>query len=182
MDLDKFLNKMCSEHTVEKVSTELDVWLHICNVITHSPLIASANLISEISRVPVKMSRSTTTLGCYVSRGGKPCCIRIQFDQEPELIIQTLLHEIAHLLDHLVSFSGQAYRGAHRSGWVQWAVALGISPCRTGYSERLEQQRQQRKKLVAVCSGCGESFYRIRRLNRNRTYFHRQCGSPLKRI
>lgn len=141
MDLDEFLNNTCLEKTVERLSTQLDVWSRICEVITQESLIASGNLIAQISQVPVKTSRSTTTLGCYVSRGGKPCCIRIQFDQEPELIVQTFLHEVAHLLDHLISFSGKPYRGAHRSGWVRWAVALGISPCRTGRSERLEQQR-----------------------------------------
>lgn len=168
--------------TVETWLKHFDVWSHVCEVVGRERAIASKNLLLQIAQVPIVRSRSTTTLGCYVSRRGMPCCIRLQFDQEPELLVQTLLHEVAHLIDHLVSFTGQPYRGAHRSGWIYWAVALGIPPCRTGRSEKLAQQHQQRKKLVAICSGCGESFYRIRRLNRNRTYVHRHCGAPLKPV
>jgi predicted SprT family Zn-dependent metalloprotease len=168
--------------TVEAWSRQFDVWSRVCEVVGREQKVASGKLLEQIAQVPVVRSRSTTTLGCYVSRSGTPCCIRLQFDQEPELLVQTLLHEVAHLIDHLVSFPGRPYRGAHRSGWTFWAIALGISPCRTGNSESLAQQHQQRKKLVAVCSGCGELFYRVRRLNRNRTYIHKQCGSPLKPV
>ncbi|MBW2185451.1 MAG: hypothetical protein JRG71_03305 [Deltaproteobacteria bacterium] len=175
---DLFISKL----TVETWSRQFDVWSRVCEVIRREQTVASDTLLIQIAKVPVARSRSTTTLGCYVSRNDTPCCIRLQFDQEPELLVHTFLHEVAHLIDHLVSFSGRPYRGAHRSGWTFWAIALGISPCRTVKSEYLAQQHQQRKKLVAVCSGCGESFYRIRRLNRNRTYLHKQCGSPLKPV
>lgn len=168
--------------TVETWSIQFDIWERVCEVISREQTDLAEKILIQIAQVPVVRSRSTTTLGCYVSRYGMPCCIRLQFDQEPELLVQTFLHEIAHLIDHLVSFSGRSYRGAHRSGWTFWAIALGTSPCRTAKSERLAQQHQQRKKLVAVCSGCGESFYRIRRLNRNRTYLHKQCGSSLKPV
>lgn len=171
-----------AKQTVETCSRKFDVWSRICEVVSRDQTIDSKNLLLQIAQVPVVRSRSTTTLGCYVSRNDTPCCIRLQLDQEPELLVKTLLHEVAHLVDHLVSFSGKPYRGAHRSGWTFWAIALGITPCRTGESERLARQHQQRKKLVAVCSGCGESFYRIRRLNRNRTYLHKQCGSPLNPV
>lgn len=168
--------------TVETYSREFEVWARVCEVISREQTVLAEKLLTQIAQVPVVRSRSTTTLGCYVSRHDAPCCIRLQFDQEPELLVQTFLHEVAHLIDHLVSFSGRPYRGAHRSGWRAWAIALGVAPSRTGESESLARQHQQRKKLVAVCIGCGESFYRIRRLNRNRTYLHKQCGSPLKPV
>ena len=169
-------------HTVESFSRQVDVWTRICAVINKHCFDQPEGLLRQIAQVPIKRSRSTTTLGCYVSRSGVPYCIRLQFDQEAELLVHTLLHEVAHLIDHLIYFSGKAYRGAHRQGWQSLALALGISASRTGQSERLAENYQQRCKLVAVCSGCGEQFYRIRRLNRNRTYLHKQCGSPLKPV
>lgn len=168
--------------TVETWSRQFDVWTRVCEVVNREQSVLAEKILIQIAQVSVVRSRATTTLGCYVSRYGTPCCIRLQFDQEPELLVHTFLHEVAHLIDHLVSFSGKPYRGAHRSGWSFWAIALGISPCRTGESTHLARQYQQRKKLVAVCCGCGESFYRVRRLNRNRTYLHKQCGAPLKPV
>lgn len=170
-------SKQIVSDTVESCSRQLKIWGRICDVIAGNQF---DHLLTTISQVPIRRSRSTTTLGCYVSRHGAPHCIRLQFDQEDDLLADTLLHEVAHLLDHLVSFSGSAYRGAHRKGWQHWALALGISTSRTGKSERLAENYQQRSKLVAVCTGCGEKFYRIRRLNRNRVYVHKQCGSQLK--
>lgn len=174
--------KQVSNHTVESCSRQFDVWTRICTVIKHHHSDQSEYLLRSIAQVPIKRSRSTTTLGCYVSRNGAPYCIRLQFDQESELLVDTLLHEVAHLIDHLVTFSGKAYRGAHRQGWQFWALALGISVSRTGQSDRLAKSYQRRSKLIAVCSGCGEQFYRIRRLNRHRIYLHKQCGSPLKPV
>lgn len=172
--------KQLSNHTVESCSRQLNVWMRICAVINEHHSDQSEYLLKTVAQLPIKRSRSTTTLGCYVSRNGTPYCIRLQFDQESELLVHTLLHEVAHLIDHLVSFFGKTYRGAHRQGWQFLALAFGISTSRTGHSDRLAQNYQQRSKLIAVCSGCGERFYRIRRLNRNRVYLHKQCGSPLK--
>lgn len=169
-------------HTVESCSKQVDAWTRICDVVKQQQARQSESLLRQIAQVPIKRSRSATTLGCYVSRNGIPQCIRLQFDQESDLFVDTLLHEVAHLIDHLVSYAGEPYRGAHRSGWQFWAVALGISPSRTGQSKRLAKSYQQRTKLIAVCSGCGEQFFRIRRLNRHRTYVHKHCGSPLKPV
>ncbi|MEA3465849.1 MAG: hypothetical protein U9R29_07585 [Thermodesulfobacteriota bacterium] len=158
------------------------LWSHICDAVRQQNVNNYAHILDQVARLPVKRSRATRILGCYVSRQSQPWCVRLQFDQEPEQLRQTLLHEIAHVLDHLVNFSGQPYRGAHCSGWQVWATALGISTCRTGHSEVVARQYRQRQKLVAVCSGCGESIYRLRRLDRNRSYIHASCGSLLRPI
>lgn len=158
------------------------LWSRICAAVKQQNITNSTQVLDQVASLPVKSSRATRTLGCYVSRHGQPWCIRLQFDQEPEQLQLTLLHEVAHLLDHLVNFSGQPYRGAHRSGWQVWAIALGVSTCKTGHSEVLARQYYQRQKLVAVCSDCGEQIYRLRRLNRKRSYIHSGCGGLLRLI
>ena len=169
-------------HVVITLAQRHGLWSRICEAVQQQNVTNSAHILDQVARLTVKNSRATCALGCYVSRQSQPWCIRLQFDQEPEQLQHTLLHEVAHLLDHLVNFSGKSYRGAHRSGWQAWAIALGISTCRTGHSEVVAQQYRKRQKLVAVCSGCGEQIYRLRRLDRNRNYIHTDCGSLLRPI
>ncbi len=136
-------------------------------------------LLDRAGSVPVVRSRALRTLGSYVFRGANPLQIRLQFAQEPTKLRETFLHELAHLFDHLGSASARAYRGGHGTGWRHWAQALGIAPEVRGHSESLERLRNQRMKLVAVCSGCGAQFHRLRRFAQGRQYVHRDCGSKL---
>ncbi|MDA3904103.1 MAG: hypothetical protein PF441_11730, partial [Desulfuromusa sp.] len=107
----------------------------------------------------------------------------LQFAQEPGNLQHTFLHEVAHACDHLSRKHGhQPYRRAHGSSWKVWAKALGISTQCCGESEAVRALHQQRLKLVAVCQKCGIEFHRVRRLNRNRTYTHNQCGGKIQRL
>ena len=142
----------------------------------------SSRLLQQITDLPVRPSRAVRSLGCYVSRAGEPVCIRLQLAQEPEVLQQTFLHELAHLCDHLYHQPGIRYRRAHGPNWRNWASLLGAQPERCGESAALRQLYRQRLKLVAVCQRCGYEFHRTRRLNQRRKYFHRDCGGRLKAV
>lgn len=164
------------------LAQQCEVWSQIESAVMLLVADERAAFLRQLEDVSVRRSRATRSLGCYVSVAGAPQCIRLQFRQEPERLVETLLHEVAHLCDHLQNFSGLSYRGAHRSGWQQWAQALGITVKRTGKSEAVDELYRQRLKAVAVCSGCGETIYRLRRLPANKCYHHRRCGHLLTRL
>ncbi|SHI97334.1 SprT-like family protein [Malonomonas rubra DSM 5091] len=143
---------------------------------------AAKELLLELESVPVHRSRAVRRLGCYVSRLGKPVCIRLQFAQEAELLAETFLHEVAHACDHLSRKGRGKYSRAHGPQWCRWALALGIEPQVTGRSEQLDSLYAERLKVVAVCSRCGFELRRLRRLNRRGKYLHRECGGRLKPV
>ena len=166
--------------TVASLSRELGLWEDICENIRSFAGRKSARLIDLLAELPIERSHATRRLGSYVTRNGRPVCIRLQFAQEPENLKQTLLHELAHACDHLsVRFAGR-YRRAHGPSWQAWAEALGTSAKSCGRSQALDQLHRQRQKLVAVCQNCGAEFHRVRRLNQGRKYYHTTCGCPLR--
>lgn len=138
-----------------------------------------ACLLSRILDLPVRKSRALRSLGSYVSRGGRPQEIRLQFAQEPQSLRQTLLHEVAHLCDHLIHQEGRRYRRAHGPGWRLMVACLGCDASVRGSSDALGALRQQRLKLVAVCERCGAQFHRLRSFPKGRVYAHRGCGGRL---
>lgn len=146
------------------------------------PQAQAATLLIEVMKLPVRRSRALRSLGSYISKGGQPVCIRLQFHQEPDLLAETLLHEIAHVCDHLSNQLGRPYRQAHGHGWQTWAQAFGIRARRTGKSQVLCDIHEQRLKLVAVCLGCGLEIRRLRRLNRGTRYIHPGCGGRLQPV
>lgn len=166
--------------TVASLAQELDLWEEICESIKCFSGRKSARLIARLAELPVERSRATRRLGSYVTRNGRPACIRLQFALEPENLKQTLLHEIAHACDHLSARFAMRYRRAHGPSWQAWAKALGTSTESCGRSDALDRLHQQRQKLVAVCQNCGAEFRRVRRLNQGRKYFHTTCGGPLR--
>lgn len=170
---------MTATVSLQELAQRYALWPRIETAVTQQQVEQPVSFLQQVGRVPVQASRATRRLGCYVSIAGEPRCIRLQFSQESTALHQTLLHEVAHLCDHLENFNGQIYRGAHRRGWQSWALALGISTERCGTSVVVEQLYRQRLKPVAVCQGCGFVLYRQRRLARNRTYCHRECGHRL---
>jgi predicted SprT family Zn-dependent metalloprotease len=170
--------------TVKQHADELGLWPQIESAVEGMVSQRSTSaLLTKVAQIPIQKSRATRRLGAYVSRGGEPVCIRLQFAQEPDNLKQTFLHEVAHACDHL-SRKGwhKPYRRAHGPSWKSWAKALGISPLSCGESEAVRSLHQQRLKLVAVCQKCGAEFHRARRLNRNGTYTHQQCGGRIKTI
>ncbi|WP_321394273.1 SprT-like domain-containing protein [uncultured Desulfuromusa sp.] len=169
--------------TVKQYADEFDLWQRIEAAVGEMSLKGSTStLLEKIAAIPIKKSHATRRLGAYVSQGGEPVCIRLQFAQETENLQQTFLHEVAHACDHLSRKKNSPYQQAHGPSWKSWAGALGISPERCGESAAVKDLHQQRLKLVAVCRKCGAEFHRVRRLNRNRKYIHQQCGGRLKTI
>ena len=170
--------------TVKQIADELCLWQQIeiaaNNILAKKSVSA---LLERVASIPIHKSRATRRLGAYVSMGETPICIRLQFAQEPDNLKQTFLHEVAHACDHLSRKKGyQSYQRAHGSSWKIWAKELGISPQCRGESPAVRQLHQQRLKLVAVCQKCGAEFHRVRRLNRNRTYTHNQCGGKIQSV
>lgn len=141
---------------------------------------AAEPLWQRIADLPVRSSRATRTLGSYVFRAGTPLCIRLQFSQEAEQLQETFLHELAHLCDHLTRPEGGTYRRAHGPGWKRWALALGADGQVRARSETLSELYRERLKPVAVCRRCGAIVQRLRRLNRGRKYYHRNCGGRIR--
>jgi predicted SprT family Zn-dependent metalloprotease len=168
--------------TVETCSVQLGLWTRIREKIEELAGEQASGILAQLAPLPIKSSRATRSLGCYVSQAGAPVCIRLQFVQEPDNLRQTLLHEIAHVCDHLSRQAGQRYRQAHGPNWQHWARALGAKPERLGGSENLQRLYQQRLKLVAICQRCGAELHRPRRLNRRRRYLHVNCGGRLKSV
>lgn len=167
---------------VKQLADQLNLWQHIERGVAGMLTGRSAStFLAEIANIPIQKSRATRRLGVYVSMRGKPVCIRLQFAQEPDNLRQTFLHEVAHACDHL-SRNGlrKSYRQAHGESWKMWAQALGVSTATSGESEAVRQLHQQRLKLVGICQKCGVEFHRVRRLNRNRSYTHNQCGGEIQ--
>lgn len=136
------------------------------------------DLLERLAALPLKRSRALTRLGSYSCRGGRPLAIRLQFAQEENQLRQTLLHEIAHFLDHQTRPAPGAYRNPHGRSWQAWLARIGGEPGR-GESRALGQLYRERLKPVARCQRCGLLLRRLRRLPRGRRWLHRDCGGLL---
>ena len=143
---------------------------------------AGRALIEAIAPVPVRKSHALRRLGSYSMRDGKPVAIRLQFAVEQEVLVETFLHELAHLCDHLVTQSGQRCSRVHGQSWQHWATAFGIDAKRCGESRVLEELRKKRLKVVAVCSRCGTEIRRLRRLDSGKRYLHPDCGGRIRPV
>ncbi len=135
-------------------------------------------LLARLYQLPLKNSRAVTRLGSYSFRDAKPLAIRLQFAQEEESLRQTLLHEIAHFLDHQTLLPNQNSRQPHGRSWQRWLERLGGQQ-NSGNSAALQQLYRQRLKPVARCKNCGALLKRLRRLPRGRRWLHRECGGLL---
>lgn len=167
--------------TVRTLAQELDVWGQVeAAVLVRLSARAGRKLLLRLGSIPIQRSRAVRRLGSYVSRAGSPVCIRLQFAQEDELLVETFLHEVAHACDHLSRKRWGTYRQAHGSSWRAWALELGIAPQVKGRSEKLDRLYHERLKVVAVCTRCGFELRRLRRLNRQHSYTHTACGGILR--
>lgn len=168
--------------TVLEYAQQLDLWHRVGSAVqSFCDAEQGLRLMEQVGRIPVRSSRATSRLGCYVFQGSKAICIRLQFAQESERLRETFLHEIAHACDHLHEKS-RSRRQAHGKSWRQWAKLLGISSVTRGESQAVAALHQRRKKLVAVCQNCGVRIYRIRQLNRHSRYIHPACGGQLEAV
>ena len=164
--------------TLQQLAENLELWQRIVGAVA-SLVSEPVPFLERLGQIPVVSSRATRCLGLYVSRGDVPVCIRLQYAQEVDSLPKTFLHEVAHACEHLSRKPGRRRPRAHGSEWRRWARELAIEPVRTGESAALKELHERRLKLVAVCRTCGFEFYRVRRLNRTRSYTHRHCGGML---
>lgn len=93
----------------------------------------------------------------------------------PERLVDTLVHEYAHLL----AFARHGARGVgHGAPWRRAMADLGSEPrVRHTYEVARNASRQS---VVYRCVRCGTAIERRRRLPKNRVYVHAQCGGGLR--
>lgn len=164
--------------TVQAMADELDVWDRFVRGVGSRLDDGRAKaLVERLATLSVRPSHAVGLLGSYVHRGDAPLGIRLQLCQEPGLLGTTLLHELAHVCDHLTAADPRRHRCTHGPAWRRWAVAFGIEPARTAHSLALRELRRERLKPVAVCERCGCVFQRLRRLPRRRRWVHPECGN-----
>jgi len=92
-----------------------------------------------------------------------------------EAVVDTLIHEYAHLL----AYERAGHRGAnHGPAWRAAMVELGRPPkVRHNYAVNRNAKRQE---VGYQCLRCGETFVRSRRLPRRGRYVHAGCGGALR--
>ncbi len=132
-------------------------------------------LLIQLQQLPLKQSHAVTRLGSYNCHGEKPLSIRLQFAQEPEQLQQTLLHEIAHFLDHQTRPVPGSYRNPHGKSWQYWLERVGADR-EADHSVAMSTLYRQRLKPVARCKRCGQLLERLRRLPQKQRWLHRNCG------
>lgn len=92
-----------------------------------------------------------------------------------EAVIDTLIHEYAHLL----AYERYGRRGAnHGPAWQAAMLELGRPPkVRHSYAVERNTKRQE---VGYECLRCGATFIRSRRLPKRRKYVHANCGGDLR--
>ena len=93
----------------------------------------------------------------------------------PERLVETLVHEYAHLLAH--ARHGAAGVG-HGPAWRQAMTDLGAEP-RVHHTYEVVRNVPGRR-VVYRCVRCGVLIERRRRLPRKSTYVHARCGGGLR--
>jgi SprT protein len=93
----------------------------------------------------------------------------------PERLVDTIVHEYAHLL--AFARKGPGGRG-HGAAWIQAMVDLGAEP---RVRHTYEVARNSARQIVTYrCVRCGTPISRKRRLPRGAKYVHARCGGGLK--
>ena len=93
----------------------------------------------------------------------------------PERLVDTLVHEYAHLL--AFARHGRAGTG-HGPAWRQAMADLGAEPTvRHAYEAARNASRQ---RVTYRCLRCGAAIERRRRLPCGQTYVHAACGGGLR--
>ena len=93
----------------------------------------------------------------------------------PERLVETLVHEYAHLLAH--ARHGAAGVG-HGPAWRQAMADLGAEP-RVHHAYEVVRNAP-RRRVVYRCLGCGALIERRRRLPGRGIYVHARCGGGLR--
>jgi len=109
----------------------------------------------------------------YYKKGVIGLSYRVLTDEK--MVIDTLVHEYAHLL----AVSRHGHRAAnHGPEWQQAMLDLGETPkVRHTYTVERNVARQ---RVTYQCVKCGKPIVRTRRLPAKRRYIHVDCGGALK--
>ena len=95
--------------------------------------------------------------------------------KDEKAVLDTLLHEYAHLL--AVARHGPSAAG-HGPAWKQAMADLGQEPkVRHNYEVERNVTRQA---VTYLCVRCGTHVVRARRLPKRRRYVHANCGGDLR--
>jgi predicted SprT family Zn-dependent metalloprotease len=115
-------------------------------------------------------NRRRTSLGmCYFHRKAIELSIFFVQRNGPELILDTLLHEIAHAL------VGPGH--GHDAVWKRMCLKVGAKPERLCHEAEMPAGRWR-----ALCGGCGTVHQKYRRPKRMKWWFCRACGPEKGRL
>ena len=93
--------------------------------------------------------------------------------------IDTLLHETAHLIVHIV----YPRASAHGREWKSVARKLGIAGNRVSKADILDDVRKSRANYIYACQNCGYEFHAQRRKKHHPSqYHHKDCGRRLGKL
>lgn len=93
----------------------------------------------------------------------------------PDRLVDTLVHEYAHLL----AFARHGRAGAgHGEPWRRAMIDLGAEP-KVHHTYEVTRNAP-RQRVVYRCVRCGASIERHRRLPKRGTYVHASCGGGLR--
>lgn len=104
-------------------------------------------------RAPAALTKANITLQKLGTLGGD-CCwttIRLNADATDEHQRETLGHELAHLLDHVL-FNGRG----HGYGWAFWMTKLGLDPKRKTHDHEELIRNHPGPIYQCECADCGK--------------------------
>jgi hypothetical protein len=145
-----------------------------------SPEVRAQIALRCVGNVPIVYSgRLKRTLGSCKSSStnelGERAVLRIVISklilELPEVLRQTLLHEIAHAL--------AGHDAGHGPEWQDWARKLGVS---TDRLMSIELPKKLDRKHVATCRQCGHKLYRHRRMASGKVWIHTKCGGMFSHV
>ena len=103
----------------------------------------------------------------------------------PDQFRDTILHEVAHLIEHATRGSLAAAMESHGAQWQRIAVSLGCTPEAKAsdplFAQSARERREALSRVVARCTSCGHEIVRMRRSKRDWScYVHSGCGGRME--
>ena len=84
---------------------------------------------SDLERVPVRATSTTSQSGCYRLRHGDPVDLRVS--RRYDRVALSFLHELGHFVDHQLGHDlGPAWASGHHEAFAGWREAAGRLPSR----------------------------------------------------
>lgn len=173
--------------TVAQLATLLDVNARLVVAFEAYP-----HMIPHVLPLPVHFFRSSRKLGSARFRGGKPHDMRIstwlRADSMRTWMVDTFLHEVAHLIVSPCSMPGE---GHHGERWKACMRSMDLEPNVTATPEesaalKVVMVGAGAVRTVAACEKCGATMERSRRMTTtmqasfiDRKRYHRGCGGAM---